>query len=309
MTKASRTSLALWCRRLIPAILVMAVGLDCLAQTSNVTLAGANTGSVIEARLAVFRDMLPQFAGSQQDPVENRLTLATADKPVDDIYGGTMHCNIIAFVYSNNILPRTICLHLTSQAKSERFRSLHDVNIRRDDVFFSPNVLTYDNKQVAGAGIVEQVFPELTPDQLHDVAFSRAMFFQVGTNAYEVSYFQRQSWRLLWTYFALNRAKVNAQAGQSSPLPPVMKEETDFQIAAKAREKQRTIVLSKALQANQEAAAQGDAYGLLRMGERYRDGEGVEQDLVKARDYLKKAADAGSPTAADELAALPGPSK
>jgi TPR repeat protein len=59
-----------------------------------------------------------------------------------------------------------------------------------------------------------------------------------------------------------------------------------------------------ALKSNQDAAAKGDAYGLLRMGERYRDGEGVERDLAKAREYLQKSADAGSPTAADELSKL-----
>ena len=61
----------------------------------------------------------------------------------------------------------------------------------------------------------------------------------------------------------------------------------------------------RALKANQDAAAKGDSFGLMRMGERYRDGEGVEKDLSKARDYLQKAADAGSPTAKDELSKLP----
>jgi len=60
----------------------------------------------------------------------------------------------------------------------------------------------------------------------------------------------------------------------------------------------------KALAANQAAAEKGDAYGLLRMGERYRDGEGVGKDLAKAKDYLQRAAAAGSPTAAEELARL-----
>jgi len=56
-----------------------------------------------------------------------------------------------------------------------------------------------------------------------------------------------------------------------------------------------------ALKSNQDAAAKGDSIGLLRMGERYRDGDGVEKDLAKAKDYLQRAADAGSPTAAEEL--------
>lgn len=59
-----------------------------------------------------------------------------------------------------------------------------------------------------------------------------------------------------------------------------------------------------ALKSNQDAAAKGDMFGLLRMGERYRDGDGVEKDLGKAREYLQKAADAGSPTAKEELSKL-----
>jgi TPR repeat protein len=59
-----------------------------------------------------------------------------------------------------------------------------------------------------------------------------------------------------------------------------------------------------ALKVNQDAAAKGDMFGLLRMGERYRDGDGVEKNLGKAREYLQKAADAGSPTAKEELSKL-----
>jgi TPR repeat protein len=61
----------------------------------------------------------------------------------------------------------------------------------------------------------------------------------------------------------------------------------------------------KALAANEVAAAHGDAYGLLRMGERYRDGDGVETNLDLARNYLSRAAAAGDMTASNELAALP----
>jgi hypothetical protein len=59
------------------------------------------------------------------------------------------------------------------------------------------------------------------------------------------------------------------------------------------------------LQYHRDLAAKGDVFGLLRMGERYRDGEGVPKDLTKARDYLTRAAAAGSPTAADELKQMP----
>jgi TPR repeat protein len=55
---------------------------------------------------------------------------------------------------------------------------------------------------------------------------------------------------------------------------------------------------------NQEQAAKGDAYGMLRMGERYRDGDGVPRDLTKAREYLTKASAAGSLTALGALSRL-----
>jgi len=65
----------------------------------------------------------------------------------------------------------------------------------------------------------------------------------------------------------------------------------------------------RALKANQDAAAKGDTFGLMRMGERYRDGEGVEKDLIKAREYLQKAvdADASNFVAKDELSKLSSP--
>jgi TPR repeat protein len=61
----------------------------------------------------------------------------------------------------------------------------------------------------------------------------------------------------------------------------------------------------KALAANEDAAAHGDPYGLLRMGERYRDGDGVETNLDLARGYLTRAAAAGDLMASNELVVLP----
>jgi hypothetical protein len=79
-------------------------------------------------------------------------------------------------------------------------------------------------------------------------------------------------------------------------------------LAKQAKEKadaKKQAVVDKVLKSNLDAADKGDAYGLLRMGERYRDGDGVPKDLTKARDYLSKAAAAGSPTAEADLKNLP----
>jgi hypothetical protein len=80
------------------------------------------------------------------------------------------------------------------------------------------------------------------------------------------------------------------------------------ELAKQAKEKevtQKQAIVDKVLKNNEDLAGKGDAYGLLRMGERYRDGEGVPKDLAKAKQYLQKAVTAGSPEAADELKTLP----
>ena len=77
-------------------------------------------------------------------------------------------------------------------------------------------------------------------------------------------------------------------------------------VAAEKADAAKKASQAKVLKSNQDLADKGDAYGLLRMGERYRDGDGVEKDLAKAKVYLTKAAAAGSPTAADELSKLRG---
>jgi hypothetical protein len=108
---------------------------------------------------------------------------------------------------------------------------------------------------------------------------------------------------------------TNPIPAESTTTPTVGEEPTDAQKAAaiQAAQKAKAAAVKKAsadraLQFNQDLAAKGDSFGLLRMGERYRDGDGVEKDLVKSRGYFTKAVAAGDPSAADELAKLPKPS-
>ena len=89
----------------------------------------------------------------------------------------------------------------------------------------------------------------------------------------------------------------------TTPPPPPPTPEQIVEIKAKAAAGKKASE-QKVLKYNQELAAKGDPYGLLRMGELYRDGEGVPKDLGKARDYFTKAVAAGSPSAADELSRL-----
>lgn len=84
---------------------------------------------------------------------------------------------------------------------------------------------------------------------------------------------------------------------------------TPAQIAAQRKkdEANKKKGEDNALKYNQKLAAQGDAYGLLRMGERYRDGDGVETNLTLAKIYLQRAINAGSIDASNELKALKKP--
>ena len=60
--------------------------------------------------------------------------------------------------------------------------------------------------------------------------------------------------------------------------------------AAKAQvELAKQTAGEKALKYDMTLAATNDAYGLERMGERYRDGEGVDKDPAKAKEYFQNA--------------------
>lgn len=89
------------------------------------------------------------------------------------------------------------------------------------------------------------------------------------------------------------------------PTPEQIAAAKEKAIAAKQlAQKKSAEAAERALKLNQEAADKNDPLGLWRMGERYRDGDGVARDLPKAREYLTKAVAAGAPAQA-ELAALP----
>jgi Sel1 repeat len=68
------------------------------------------------------------------------------------------------------------------------------------------------------------------------------------------------------------------------------------QLKEKEAEKQQALA-AKVLAFDQAQADKGDPAALLRMGERYRDGKGVEKDSARADEYFKKADEA---TAAEE---------
>lgn len=90
------------------------------------------------------------------------------------------------------------------------------------------------------------------------------------------------------------------------PAPPHVLTADERKALEAARLAARAKAAAAAVAFNQAAADRGDAYGLLRMGERYRDGDGVARDPRKAREYLAKAAAAGNSQAAAALQSLAG---
>jgi len=95
-----------------------------------------------------------------------------------------------------------------------------------------------------------------------------------------------------------NRKNAGIPIPTAADLKELAGRELSTQAAAKEAKEDRT------LKWNQAQADKGDAFGLLRMGERYRDGDGVPKDLSRAREYFSKASAAGSPTAAESLSKL-----
>ena len=87
------------------------------------------------------------------------------------------------------------------------------------------------------------------------------------------------------------------------PMKPLTPEQIAAAKASIALQKQEAQ--AAALKYNQDLSDKGDAYGQLRMGQRYASGDGVPKDLVKARELLSKSAAQGNPEATPELATLP----
>jgi hypothetical protein len=82
---------------------------------------------------------------------------------------------------------------------------------------------------------------------------------------------------------------------------------TETNSALTAAEKRKADLATNALKFNEERAAAGDAIGQFRMGQRYLMGEGVQTNLVKARDMFEKAAAQGHEGAKAELEKLANP--
>ncbi len=80
--------------------------------------------------------------------------------------------------------------------------------------------------------------------------------------------------------------------GLHAPIAPPPSSE-QLQAQARAAKQKKEEADAKALKYDRDLANAGDSYGELRMGERYRDGEGVPKDSALARSWFTKCRRAG----------------
>jgi len=92
------------------------------------------------------------------------------------------------------------------------------------------------------------------------------------------------------------KSDINAERDRKiADLPNVYAKVLESRQDETKRQLQATVLAQ-----NQQQADEGDPIALMRMGERYRDGDGVEKDLIKSAEYFKKA-DAAVAAQQDQL--------
>jgi hypothetical protein len=154
-------------------------------------------------------------------------------------------------------------------------------------------------EKVPGRKIIIRNYPlEESPAVGKTIAF---FAMQTGTSDYNGD--KLELWDLGTTPTADDLKKLKADTEERQR---AAQKELDEQrrVAAEKANAAKKAAQDKALKYNQDQAAKGDPIGLQRMGERYRDGNGVPKDLDKARDYFTQAQKAGNFLVDDELKKL-----
>jgi TPR repeat protein len=132
-----------------------------------------------------------------------------------------------------------------------------------------------------------------------DVMVGGGKFLEVRTEGYGSHFLELEK-----------KAKLDFAASLSGPVkvavPVRVLTPEELKAQAMAREKKRMEVAAGLKSAYEKAAGKGDDFAELRLGEMYRDGEGVAKDPRQAREWLAKAAAQGNHAAVKALAGLPG---
>lgn len=138
--------------------------------------------------------------------------------------------------------------------------------------------------------IVDSPPPDLVKkwDNIVIVGGANSIFTkELEENQNERSKIEQQLLEISDDYNAKKQSIISECDAKIKDLPNVYAK----QLKEKEAEKQRALA-AKVLAFDQAQADKGDPTALLRMSERYRDGNGVEKDSAKADEYFKKADEA-----------------
>jgi hypothetical protein len=180
-------------------------------------------------------------------------------------------------------------LKANSYMTTDESKKYHDVT----------EMVDVGTEKVPGRKIIIRNYPlEESPAVGKTIAF---FAMQTGTSDYNGD--KLELWDLGTTPTADDLKKLKADTEERQR---AAQKELDEQrrVAAEKANAAKKAAQDKALKYNQDQAAKGDPIGLQRMGERYRDGNGVPKDLDKARDYFTQAQKAGNFLVDDELKKL-----
>ena len=162
-----------------------------------------------------------------------------------------------------------------------------------------PTQVQVGTEKAPGKKFILRNYPEnLSPTVGQTIQFTA---MRVGTSDYNGDTLELWDYGTKPTQDELSRWR-DEQAERQRAAETKLAQQREAAAEKAAAAKQATQV--KVLKWHMEQAEKGDSFGLFRMGEHYRDGDGVPRDLDKAREYFTKAAAAGSPAAADALSKL-----
>jgi hypothetical protein len=174
------------------------------------------TNSSLDDQLIAVGNALPQFFSDTLDPVEGTRKIAQIndDTLVND-NADELQLQVVCFLHPPSTVPTSIGLLLTSHTSEWRYLENHEFTIRYDAEKFTPSKTDYYNRIMDDATVTETIWPDLSLEQFHQIAWSEQVYFRVGYKNFEITKPMRQKWKLLWKYFDLQQQKRDAAATAS----------------------------------------------------------------------------------------------
>jgi hypothetical protein len=195
----------------------MLAALTSFAQTNSTipikTNALPSAEQIHAAQVAAVKKAMPQYWDWEQDSVSDVVTISLNQYETlydDDRGVVSLQLDVVAKIAPKKDLPETIGIRLISHTADWKYLDDHDFTIRFDDKKFTPDNPFYSNKVRSDATVIEQVWPDFTIQQFHDIAWSTNVIFKLGYKNFEIPYAARLKWKLLWKYFDFVKSDQDA---------------------------------------------------------------------------------------------------